>query len=170
MIYDGAPSASLYGLDIEGRFISLGYDLFLDRGKLDSKFIVGDVFDMDLGLLEGKFDIVHASAFFHLFPRPKQLLAVQKMISILRSEPGSMVFGAHLGSLEPAEYELKKGGPLSFRHNPESFAELWREAGSLSGTRWEVECTMDMVGIAGNEKMGWAEPNIKRIVFTVTRN
>ncbi len=169
MVYDGAPSASLYGIDIEGAFLSLGYELFMDRTKLESTFIAGDIFSMDLTPVEGKIDIVQASAFFHLFTREKQLLAVQKLISILRPEPGSVVIGASLGSLKPAEHELASGGPMSFRHSPESFAELWKEAASSSGSQWKVDGSLDTVGIVGNEHMPWAEPNIRRIVFTVTR-
>ena len=169
LTYDGAPSASLYGLDVEGAFISLGFDLFKDRDKLESKFIAGDIFNMDLISVQGKIDILQVSAFFHLFTRPKQLLAVQKFISILRPKPGSLVVGAHLGSLKPAEYELAPGGPTSFRHSPESFAELWKEAAGSSGSQWKVDGSLDTISILGNEHASWAEPNIRRIVFTVTR-
>ena len=168
LVYDGAPSASLYGIDIEGAFISLGYELFMDQNKLESKFIKGDIFDMDLTSL-GNIDILQVSAFFHLFTRPKQLLAMQKMISILRPVAGSVVVGASLGSAKPGEHDLAPGGPRSFRHNPESFAELWKEASLASGSQWKVEGSLDTVGVAGNEHMPWAEPNIRRIVFTVTR-
>ena len=123
---------------------------------------------MDLTPL-GNIDILHASAFFHLFTRPKQLLAMQKMISILRPVAGSVVVGASLGSEKPGEHDLAPGGPRSFRHNPESFAELWNEASLPSGSQWKVEGSLDTVGVAGNEHMPWAEPNIRRIVFTVTR-
>ena len=169
MVYDGAPSASLYGVDIEGVFISLGYELFMDQIKLESTFMAGDIFDMDLTSIQGKIDIVQVSAFFHLFTRSRQLLAVQTMISLLRPEPGSVVIGASLGSLIPAEYELAAGGPMSFRHNPESFAELWKEAAFSSGSQWKVDGSLDTVGLVGNEHMPWAEPNIRRFVFTVTR-
>lgn len=168
-MYDGAPSALLYGIDVQGAFISLGYELFMDQNKLESKFIVGDVFNMDLTAVQGTIDIVQASAFFHLFTRPTQLLAVQKLISLLRPIPGSIVVGSNLGSLKPAEYELAPGGLTSFRHNPESFAELWKEAAVFSGTKWKVDGSLDTIGMVGNEHMGWAEPNTRRIVFTVTR-
>ena len=169
LVYDGAPSASLCGLDIEGAFISLGFELFMDRDKLQSTFLTGDIFNMDLTSVQGTIDILQVSAFFHLFTRPKQLLAVRKLMSILRPEPGSIVVGANLGSLKPAEYELAPGGPTSFRHSPESFAELWMEAAGSSGSQWRVDGSLDTVSIVGNEHMPWAEPNIRRIVFTVTR-
>ena len=169
LVYDGAPSASLYGIDIEDAFISLGYEFFKDREKLDSKFIQGDIFDMDLTPVLGNIDVLQASAFFHLFTRSKQVLAIQKMISILRPVAGSVVVGASLGSAMPGEHELAPGGPSSFRHDPESFAELWMEASLPGGSQWKVESSLDTVGVAGKEHMPWAEPNMRRIVFTVTR-
>ena len=169
MVYDGAPSASLYGVDSEDAFLSLGYDLFKDRGKLESKFIAGDIFSMDLTPIQGTIDIVHTSAFFHLFNRPKQLLVVQKLISLLRPVPGSVVIGSHLGSLTPAHFQPTPDRPSSFRHSPDSFAELWKEATVASGSHWKVDSSLDTAGITGNEHMIWAEPNTRRIVFTVTR-
>ena len=169
MVYDGAPAASIYGIDIEAAFISLGYELFLDEDRLQSHFIVGDFVDMDLKDVKETIDVVVASAFFHLFPRPKQLVIVQTLISVLRPQPGSMAVGAHLGSKSPGEYELSPGGPKSFRHSPETFAQLWNEAAASSESKWEVDCSMDTIGMVGNEHMGWAEPNMRRLVYTVTR-
>ena len=169
MIYDGAPATSLYGIDIESDFISLGFELFRDRDKLESTFIVADVFNLDLSDLGEEFNIVHVSAFFHLFPRHKQLLAVQTLIKLLRPQPNSIVMGANLGSLKPGEYQLTKDGSVSFRHNPETFRELWNEAAAFDGSKWRVESSLDTVSVIGNEHMPWAEPNIRRIVFTATR-
>ena len=45
LVADGAPSENIYGLDIEGLLIDIGYNLFIDRGRLKSTFIVGDVYD-----------------------------------------------------------------------------------------------------------------------------
>ena len=80
-----------------------------------------------------------------------------------------MAVGSHLGSTNPAEYELSPDGPKSFRHSPESFAQLWEEAAASSESEWKVECSMDIIGMVGNEHMGWAEPNMRRLVYTVTR-
>lgn len=47
LVFDGAPSENIVGMDLEGAFIEYGYDLFLDRDRLASKFWVGDIFDLD---------------------------------------------------------------------------------------------------------------------------
>lgn len=43
LVVDGAPAENLYGLDLEGRFIDLGYDLFRDHQTLKSRFVVADL-------------------------------------------------------------------------------------------------------------------------------
>ena len=70
LVADGAPSENIYGLDIEGPLIDIGYDLFMDRGWLKSTFIVGDVYNpsTNWSQLLDKMDIINASAFLHLFP------------------------------------------------------------------------------------------------------
>ena len=84
MVFDGAPAASMYGTDIKAAFISLGYELFLDEGRFHSHFIIGNLVDMDLRDIRETMDVVGASAFFHLFSRAKQLVIVQRLISVLR--------------------------------------------------------------------------------------
>lgn len=170
MVYDGAPSASIYGIDIEPAFISLGYELFKDQGKLQSTFIAGDIFDLNLDFIKGEIDILLVKAFFHLFSWEKQVLAVRILISILKPSPGSMVIGMHLGSIKPAEHELRPGGPKTFRHSPDTFAELWREAAGDEAGSWKVDSSVDTVTMVGNERASWAEPDMRRIVFTVTRH
>lgn len=170
MVYDGAPSASTYGVDIEPEFISLGYELFKDEDKLKSTFLVGDIFDLDLASIRGQIDIVLVSAFFHLFSWEQQVVVVRILISTMKPIPGSMVIGMHLGSAQPAEHELRSGGPKTFRHSPDTFVKLWMEAAGSKAGLWTVESSLDTIAMVGNERASWAEPNMRRIVFTVTRN
>lgn len=129
-VYDGALSASWYRIDSKDAFLSLGSDLFKDRNKLESKFIAGDIFSMDLTSIQEAFDIVEVSLFFYFFNQSFKAVAhrAQKIISLLRPVPGSVVRGSHLGSLESAGYQPTSDRRSSFRHNPDSFAELWEES------------------------------------------
>ncbi|KAL8775338.1 MAG: hypothetical protein Q9209_000345 [Squamulea sp. 1 TL-2023] len=43
LVQDGIPSQRLIGLDIEGSLIERGYDFFLDRESLQSRFIVANI-------------------------------------------------------------------------------------------------------------------------------
>ena len=95
LVADGAPSENIYGLDIEGPLIDVGYDLFMDRGKIKSTFIVGDVYNPDTNWdsLVGKMDIINASAFFHLFPWPKQVEACCLLVRFGRPRAGTVIIG-----------------------------------------------------------------------------
>lgn len=56
LVHDGAPSENLWGAELKGGFLELGYELFLDRETLKAHFIEADVFDAEglLKQLEGK--------------------------------------------------------------------------------------------------------------------
>jgi len=48
--------------------VSLGYELFRDKGTFPARFVTGDIFVPDqLAALDGQFDMVHTASFFHLF-------------------------------------------------------------------------------------------------------
>ena len=81
LVVDGVPSEKLVGLDIEGPLMELGSDFCLDRATLRSRFVVADVLrgrkqgkawtELERGSSsnsDGGFDVLHCSAFFHLFP------------------------------------------------------------------------------------------------------
>src|SRR5688572_21633615 len=45
LVFDSAPSVNTYGSDPWGDFLSIGYELFKDRDRLQTTFITADVFD-----------------------------------------------------------------------------------------------------------------------------
>src|SRR5438105_15830914 len=61
LVLDGAPSANTFGSDLYGRFFAVGYDLFADKDRLETKFIAADVFDDASPLmdLQGQLDIIY---------------------------------------------------------------------------------------------------------------
>ncbi|MCJ1474295.1 hypothetical protein MMC13_002953 [Lambiella insularis] len=179
LVADGAPSENTYGIDIEGPLIDIGYELFVDREKLRTTFIVGDAYDPKVNweAVNGKINIINASAFFHLFPWPKQVEACCLLVKFGRPQPGTVIIGRQMGSLTPAEFPSLIEGTTGFRHDPETLAKLWNEVGELTGTVWKIHATLDMVGIMGKgdsekdarSKPAWAEPNMRRLLFTITR-
>src|ERR1700759_3774499 len=74
LVFDGAPSANTYGSDLYDSFLSIGYDLFKDSGRLQTTFIAADVFDDSSSLtrLAGQMNIIYTGAFFHLFDLEQQ--------------------------------------------------------------------------------------------------
>lgn len=136
----------MYGSDLKGDFIDIGYDLFLDRATLKTKFIEADVFDPESKLkpLDGTVDIVHAAAFFHLFDWDNQVTAAKRVVQLLKTQPGSMVVGRQIGNIDahPIVYRFNSGKQM-FIHNVESFAKLWKQVGDETNTKWEVEACLE---------------------------
>ena len=171
LVQDGIPSQQLIGLDIEGPLMETGYEFFLDRASLQSRFVVADIFK---GATQGAvwtdlenrgIDVLHCSAFFHLFPLAEQISAAKSIAKLVKN--GGVIVGRQIGSVEPGDVPAIKEGSFSYRHDVETFDAMWKQVGEATQTRWEVGGTMDMVGI--NPQSPVEDENSRRLLFTVTR-
>ncbi|KAH8657963.1 hypothetical protein BX600DRAFT_499995 [Xylariales sp. PMI_506] len=171
LVLDGVPSENLIGLDIERPLMELGYELFLDRETLKSRFVVADVFK---GALLGKdwtdleergADVIHCSAFFHLFTLEEQITAGKHIAKLLKK--GAVMVGRQIGSTKPGDVPAIKEGSFSYRHDVATLDAMWKEVGEATQTRWKVEGTMDMVGV--NTSSPVEDENSRRLLFTITR-
>ena len=171
LVQDGVPSQRLIGLDVEGPLMQTGYDFFLDRATLQSRFVVADVFK---GAAQGAvwtdlemrgIDVLHCSAFFHLFTLAEQISAAKNVAKLVKT--GGMIVGRQIGSVKPGDVPAIKEGSSSYRHDVKTFDAMWRRVGEATQTRWEVGGTMDMVGI--NPQSPVEDENSRRLLFTVTR-
>ena len=148
-----------------------GYDFFLDRETLRSRFVVADVFK---GAAQGAvwtdledrgIDVLHCSAFFHLFPLAEQISAAKNIATLAKR--GGLIVGRQIGSIVPGDVPAIKEGSFSYRHDVETFDAMWKQVGEATQTRWEVRGTVDMVGI--NPHSPVEDKNSRRLLFTVTR-
>ncbi|KAH9998194.1 hypothetical protein F4779DRAFT_166507 [Xylariaceae sp. FL0662B] len=171
LVLDGVPSERLIGLDITGALMELSYDFFLDRETLKSRFVVADVFK---GAAQGKawteleergVDVMHCSAFFHLFTLEEQVAAAKNLAKLVKK--GGVVVGRQIGSVKPGDVPAIQDKSFSYRHDVETFDAMWRKVGEVTSTRWKVEGTLDMVGI--NPDSPVEDENSRRLLFTVTR-
>lgn len=171
LVMDGAPSQRLIGLDVDGPLMEQGYDLFLDRVTLRSRFIVADVFK---GAANGKVwteledhgvDVIHCSAFFHLFTLDEQISAAKNIAKLVKK--GGVIVGRQMGSIKPGDVPAVKEGSCSYRHDLETFDAMWKQVGEGTQTRWEVGGTMDMIGV--NPESPVEDENSRRLLFTVSR-
>ncbi|KAM0520714.1 hypothetical protein ACHAPE_003112 [Trichoderma viride] len=143
LVHDGAPSANTYGYDLWGDFLSIVYELFKDKDRLQTAFIAADIFDDSSLLVEltGKMNIIYVGDFFHLFSLEEQEKAATRVAHLLAPQSGSLIIGRQSGS-ETAE-EYSRAGDTSrrkhFQRNPQSWKELWARIGEKSGTRWLAE-------------------------------
>ncbi|KAJ5256635.1 hypothetical protein N7478_012739 [Penicillium angulare] len=159
LVYDGVPSSQLTGLDIEGPLMNLGYQLFLDQGTLDSRFLVADIFK---GESQGEpwTDLLATGA--------DEQIEAAKIIGKLVRKNGIMV-GRQSGSVKPGEVTAIKPGSTSFRHDVSTLDEMWNRIGEETGTKWKVEGSLDQVGIKRKTASAVEDENSRRLLFTITR-
>ncbi|KAI1120149.1 hypothetical protein F5Y10DRAFT_139700 [Nemania abortiva] len=170
LVFDGVPSSRLIGLDIAEPLMEVGYDFFRDRGAIESEFLVADVFEGSAqpqwAKLEKRgIDVVHCSAFFHLFPLDQQLAAARQIGKLMKK--GGVIVGRQIGSERPGDVPAIQERSSSYRHDVSTFRDMWRKVGEDTQTEWEVEGSMDKVGINTNSPV--ENEHSRRLLFTVTR-
>ncbi|KAF2729378.1 hypothetical protein EJ04DRAFT_73850 [Polyplosphaeria fusca] len=141
----GAPSENMYGSDLEQEFMNIGYDLFRDKSDIKATFIAANILDPDSDLrrLDGKIDIVHAASFFHLFSWEESVKACSRVAMLLKPQPGGIVVGRQIGHEFPGAMASSiHSDKKRFRHNADTFAKMWEEVGTLTGTKWAVEAKL----------------------------
>ncbi|KAI1656046.1 hypothetical protein F4813DRAFT_365119 [Daldinia decipiens] len=171
LVQDGVPSDRLIGLDVAGALMDLGYDFFLDREALRSCFVVADVFKgaeqgpVWTDLEKRGVDVMHCSAFFHLFTLEDQIFAAKNLAKLIKKD--GVIVGRQIGSVKPGDVPAIKDKSLSYRHNVDTFNNMWQKVGEATQTQWKVEGTMDMIGININSPV--ENEDSRRLLFTVTR-
>ena len=159
-IFDGAPSHNLYASDLFPEYEELAYEFWRDRDRLPKgHFLVDDILadneDFTSGPLmtqlgPGQVDIISITMFLHLFNYHNQLKTAIRILRLLSHKPGSLILGCQAGSIEVGEQALKppfhrtENGEKRtvFRHNPESFELLWREAGQAAGVPLRISAVL----------------------------
>lgn len=139
LMAEGVSGERLFGTDLQPRFLELGHELFRDAGSSRATFVAGDMLkegDTLLDVLDGRIDVIYASAFFHLFEREGQVKAARRMVRFLNPRnPGAMIFGLNGG--------LKIDGWEKYVLDAESWRGVWETVGEVTGTAWRTE--MDVV-------------------------
>jgi hypothetical protein len=78
-----------------------------------------------LNPLRGHVSVIYASALFHLFSEDEQLRLARALAGLLSPEPGSMIFGKHIGLPESGHEEVSSTRRRLFCHTSRSWSELW---------------------------------------------
>jgi hypothetical protein len=148
LVYEGAPSENLVGLDLRQDFIDLGYDLFKDRSTLRARFLIQDFFADTPELVDlcGKIDIINSGYFLHSWDWDGQLQCATRMIQLMSPEQGAMMtgiqFGSHATGLWSTTPSGVDAGPM-FLHDDQTLRKLWNQAAHATQTSWDVQITME---------------------------
>jgi SAM-dependent methyltransferase len=170
LAYDGAPSESLYGLEIQSEFIDLGYEFFGDRDSFRGRFINADLLDrenVEVKEVEGTFGVVQLGMVLHIWDLEGQTRACERVVELLRDEKGVLVVGQSVGNVEAKEAPGR--GKKIYKHDVGSFERMWAEVGRRTGTKWEVRARLDQGLGIDERKREWDEPSTRRLSFEVER-
>ncbi|KAF8873114.1 hypothetical protein BD779DRAFT_1452176 [Infundibulicybe gibba] len=190
-IADGYPPNNIIASDLRREFWDLGHKLFRSTPQtLPVPFIAGDVLGhsnivgappqdsyedssvmrCSLLNLKGQVTAIHVSALFHLFDEAAQLEAARFIASLLSPDPGSMIFGIHVGRPEKGLRLEAAGlgglGSSMFCHSPESWRSLWDGEVFNRGT---IHTEVGLEEMTRHDLVG--PPGIKyyQLVWSVTR-
>lgn len=163
LVFDGADPSRIYGSDIVPEFISAGYDLFKDEDRLPRNHFIcpGDIFDKsddnNLSVLDGRVDILHATAVFHLFSYEQQAAVAERCTRLLSKTSGSrsLVLGAQVGNVKAKE-SVRRDDAKRFRHNEDSWRKLWEDVCAKEEFR-DVVKKIQVEAVLKERKLGETE-------------
>ncbi|KAF4628591.1 hypothetical protein G7Y89_g9556 [Cudoniella acicularis] len=173
LAFDGAPSHSLYGADIEPSFWELGNDLFRDRDRFHGQFIEIDLLAPAAEILarvQVSLDIIHVSGVLHLWDQYSQTKAIRTLVTL--SKTGTEICGSQMGrATGSAAPPWIQGSQVPFLHDRNTFRALWDEAARQSKTRWDIEVNITELKyiLSGKTDKDWINENTRQLWFRATR-
>ena len=132
-------------MDIEPNFLQLGYDLFLDSGKILSKLLAADIVNGDDPLwdtLKGTQDVIHTANFFHLWNLHTQHHVSKTISGLLRPAAGSMIVSSSIGAIEARDLHFVNRDNSMYCHSPQSLRDLRKRLGADVGTKFVVDALL----------------------------
>ncbi len=128
---DGCPSDNMFGLEKMAGYVEQAYELFGDRDRLHTRFIVADLLDTDVAeaqALLGTVDVAHAGMLLHVWPLEPQRRACERIVQFMSPRKGALIVGNSVGRTEPIVWPGPEGTPM-YKHSPESFKSMWDDVG-----------------------------------------
>lgn len=173
LVADGAPSGNLYGAELEGQFIDLGYDLFRDSGALKAHFMQADILKLDeagssLAPLLGTFEVIYLGMVLHVFDWETQRTVLEHCVRLLKPEAGVMIVGRAVGDLRGTTGGDAWAGK-SFRHSDETFKKLWEEIEERTGAKFDCKALIEDSVDGDKGTWTWDLNTSRRFDFEVQR-
>ncbi len=171
LVLDGCPSDNMFGLEKMAGYVEQAYELFGDRDRLHTRFIVADLLDTDVAeaqALLGTVDVAHAGMLLHVWPLEPQRRACERIVQFMSPRKGALIVGNSVGRTEPIVWPGPEGTPM-YKHSPESFKSMWDDVGRRTGTVWRVHAwTRPGLGL-NDEAAHWDDPLTTRLYWEVER-
>ncbi|KAI6114305.1 hypothetical protein F5141DRAFT_1105787 [Pisolithus sp. B1] len=161
---EGFPAKQIVASDLHAEFWEFGHALFRTTPQsFPATFLAGDALNPDflsplpgnprpqasldlstlttLNPLKGDVSAIYARSLFHLFNEDQQYQLAHSLGSLLSPQPGSVIFGSHMGNVEKGTIKHKATGrqDTTFFHSPESWKELWCEASPGEGQSKDIQ-------------------------------
>lgn len=122
LVKDGYPASNVFGCDLRKAFIDCGFEFYKDKDKCGITFFTDDIFELPyppaslptdtmksetvtLSYLVGKLTHIYTGALFHLFDEPTQYALALRLATLLKREPGAVIFGRHQGLVDEGYIE-----------------------------------------------------------------
>ncbi|KAJ5735969.1 uncharacterized protein N7483_001094 [Penicillium malachiteum] len=171
LVLDGAPAENVFGADLSIDLMNMGYKLFLDEEKLGVRFITSDIFDSQSTLrseFKGRFSVIHASNFFHVFPWAKTIEVAKITLGLLSDQPGSTILGTQVGTKRAKNVAFPHVNKTAFFHTPGTWKKLWVIAAEEMGIQVDVQATESY--FPSHDLHGWPEElEFIRLRFQIRR-
>ena len=117
--------------------------MYRDRDRFSAHFIESDILNPNPALqaLEGKMDVISMIHVLHQWDWNTQVNALKRLAKLASAK--ALIIGFQVGSAGSREQpatELARS--KKYWHNPESFQEIWDQAGKETGTQWMSEARL----------------------------
>jgi hypothetical protein len=154
LAYAGIPTSQLYGSDLNSDFLTTSYTLFNDKDSFQGTLVPANVFAEDTFEKawedwEGKFGIVYAGLFLHLFNYNQQITICEKIVQLMSKEKGTLFLGemvgregsGHRGEGKDVKFWTKGEERKQYLHDVNGFEKMWAEVAEKTGTvgMWKVQ-------------------------------
>lgn len=115
LAHDGYCAKNIIGTDIIGSYLRLGHKLYDDFDTCEINFFQADTLAIPVSFealanepvpvsevteivqLRGSLTHIYTGALFHLFDEPTQFALALRLLSLLKREKGSVIFGRQEG-------------------------------------------------------------------------